>query len=54
MQIDMKVSYKFTLWFLMGMIKYYQSTQNSMFVMSLQYLKKEGRDEVDLLHADRN
>ena len=22
--------------------------------MSLQYLKKEGREEVDFLHADRN
>ena len=30
-----------------------QSTQNSKFVISLQYLKKEGRDEVDFLHACR-
>ena len=25
-----------------------------MFVMFLQYLKKEGRDEVDFLHADKH
>ena len=31
-----------------------QSTQNSKFVISLQYLKKEGRDEVDFLHADKH
>ena len=25
-----------------------------LFVISLQYLKKEGRDEVDFLHADKH
>ena len=38
----------------MGMIKYSQSSQNGMFVMFLQYLKKEVRDEVDFLHADKH
>ena len=35
----------------MGMVKDSQSSQNSKFAMSLQYLKKEVRDEVDFLHA---
>ena len=35
----------------MGMIKHSQSSQNSKFAMSLQYLRKEVTDEVDL-HAD--
>ena len=30
-----------------------QSTQNSKFVISLQYLTKEGRGEVDFLHIDK-
>ena len=34
------------------MIKHSQSSQNSMFAMSLLYLKKEVRDEIDFLHAD--
>ena len=39
---------------LMGMVKYFQSSQNSKFVMSLQYVKKEVRDENDFLHTDKN
>ena len=31
-----------------------QITQNSKFAISLQYLKKEVRDEVDFLHADKH
>ena len=31
----------------MGMVKHSQSFQNSKFAMSLQYLKKEVRDEVN-------
>ena len=38
----------------MGMAKHFQSSQNSKFAMSLQYLKKESRDEVDFLHADKH
>ena len=38
----------------MGMVKHSQSSQNSKFVVSLQYLKKEVRDEVDFLHADKH
>ena len=36
------------------MVKYFQSSQNSKFAMSLQYLKKEVKDEVDFLHADKH
>ena len=39
---------------LMGVVKHSQSLQNSKFVMSLQYLKKEVKDEVDFLHADKH
>ena len=39
---------------LMGMVKYSQSSQNSKFSMSLQYLKKEVRDEVEFLDADKH
>ena len=53
-QTSMKVSYKLILWFLMGMVKHSQSYQNSKLAMSLQYLKKEVRDEVDFLHADQH
>ena len=30
-----------------------QISQNRQFVISFQYLKKEGRGEVDFLHADK-
>ena len=46
LQIDTKI--------LMGMVKDSQSSQNSKFTMSLQYLKKEVRDEVDFLHVDKH
>ena len=39
---------------LLEMVKYFQSSQNSKFAVSLQYLKKEARDEVDFLHEDKN
>ena len=35
--------------FLMGMVKHSQSYQTSKFAMSLQYLEKRVRDEVDFL-----
>ena len=38
----------------MGMIKHSQSTQSIKFVISLQYLKKEVRDGVHFLHADKH
>ena len=36
----------------MGMVNNSQSSQNSKFAMSLQYLKKEVKAEVDFLHAE--
>ena len=39
---------------LLGMVKHSQSSQNSKFAMSLQYLKKEVKDEVGCLHADKH
>ena len=36
----------------MGMVKNSQSSQNSKFAMSLQYLKKELKAEVDFFHAE--
>ena len=39
---------------LMGMLKHSQSSQNSKFAMTLQYLKKEVRDEVNFLHVDKH
>ena len=54
MQISMKVSFKLIQWFLMGMDKHFQNSQNRKFAMSLQYLVKGVRDEVDFLHADKH
>ena len=39
---------------LMETVKHSQSSQNSKFAMSLQYLKKEVTDEVDFLRADKH
>ena len=36
----------------MGVVKHTQSSQNSNFAMSLQYLKKEVRNEADFLHVE--
>ena len=38
---------------MIGNVKHSQIVQNSKFAMSLQYLKKEFRNEVDFLHADK-
>ena len=39
---------------LMGMVKHSQSSKNSEFAMSLEYLIKGVRDEVDLLHVNKH
>ena len=36
------------------MVKHSQNSQNAKFAMSLQYLKKEIKDEVDFLHASKH
>ena len=53
MKINIKGFYKLTVSFLLILASYAQSTQNNKFVISLQYLKKEGKDEVDFLRADK-
>ena len=38
----------------MAIARYAQITRNNNFAIILQYLKKEVRDEVDFLHADKH
>ena len=51
--LDIQVCYKMILSLLMGVIKYSQSTQSNKFAISFKHLKKEVRDGVHLLHADK-
>ena len=53
-KINIKVFYKLVVWFLQVIVRHAQSTKSSKFIISPQYLKKEGRDEVDFLHADKH
>ena len=48
------VSYKVILSLLMDMIKHSQSTESNKFTVSLQYLKKEVRNGVHFLHANKH
>ena len=54
LQTRRKAFYKIDTMILMGIVKHLQSSQNSKFTMSLRYLKKEVRDEVDFLHVDKH
>ena len=38
----------------MGMVKHSQSSQNSKLAISLHYIKKDVKDEIDFLHADKH
>ena len=51
--LGIKVSYKVVLSLSMDMIKHSQSTQSNKFAISLQYFKKEVRNGVHFLHADK-
>ena len=53
MKINIKVFYKLVVSFLLVTARHAQGAQNSRFVILLQYLKKEGRNEGDFLHADK-
>ena len=53
MQISIKASLKQISSFLVAMTMDAQSTLNNKFAISLQYLKKEGRHEVDFLLGDK-
>ena len=50
---NIKVFYQLTVSFLLVLARYAQSTQNNKFLISLQYLRKEGKAEVDFLQADK-
>ena len=52
--LGIKGSYNMILSLLMGMIKYSQSTQSNKFAISLQYLRKEVKDRVHILHEDKH
>ena len=47
MKINIKVFYKLVVSFLLVIARHAQGAQNSRFVILLQYLKKEGRNEGD-------
>ena len=47
MKIKIKVFYKHLILFLLVIARHAESTQNRKFVISLQYLRKEKRDEVN-------
>ena len=52
--LGIKISYKVVLSLLMGMIKHSQSTQSKKYAIPLQYLKKEVRNGVHFLHAEKH
>ena len=54
MKTKFKVCYHLVVSFLLVIARCAQSIQYSKFVISLQYFKKEGRDEVDFLDAVKN
>ena len=54
MQISIESLLQIDTIILMEIVKYSQSSQNRTFAVSLQYLKKDVRDEVDFLHEDKH
>ena len=54
MKINIKVFYKLIPSFLVVVARHDQSTQNNKFAISLQYLKKELRNEDNCLHEDKH
>ena len=53
-KISSKVFYKLVVSCLMVIAKHARNTQNSKFIISLQYLEKERSDKVNSLHADKH
>ena len=53
MKMSIKVFCKLTISFLLVVSRHAQSTQNSKFVISLEYIKKGGKDETDFAHQDK-
>ena len=54
LQINPKVFYEAIVSFWVCVTRLVQSTQNNKFAISLQYLKKNGKNEVDFLLADKH
>ena len=54
LKINIKVFYELVVSFLLVIARHCRIIQNSKFVISLQYLKKEGSDEVNFLQADKH
>ena len=54
MKINMKVFYKLVVSLFWVSARYAKSIQSWRFVISLQYLQKEGTDKVDCLLADKH
>ena len=54
MKINIKVVYKLVVCFLLVIASHIEGTQNSKFVISMHYLKKEWSDKVDFLCADKH
>ena len=54
LKINISVFYKLVVLILLVITRDVQSTQNSKFVKTVQYVKKEGRDEVGFLRADKH
>ena len=52
--LSIKVSYRVILSLLMDMVKHSHSTQSNKFAIFLHYIKKELRDGVHFLHADKH
>ena len=52
--LGIKVPYKVILLLLLSMIKHSQSTQSNKIAIFLQFLKKEVRNGVHFLHADKH
>ena len=50
---SIKDFYKLVVMFLLVIARHAQNSQISKFVISLQYLKKGGKDESYFLHADK-
>ena len=54
LQINTKMFYKVIVSLWVWIVRHVQSTQNNKFTISLEYLKKNVKDEVDFLPADKH
>ena len=54
LQINIKAFFKLILSFKVSVTRHVQVALNNKFLMSSQYLKKEVKDKVDILHANKH